>query len=189
MRGRTAIALGAVLAGTLLTGIGTTSAVFSDTAAERVEVGAGQLALTVTPHSSPLRVTSAASNPATVTVTATGGGSVQLLLSALDAPNSGSSDCADMPDIKAVVGGASQGAAVRVPWCELVQGPQPIATLPTGAQPTQVALRVTGVGAAQTKGATAAWGGTLRFTVQQPGGFSDHQDVAASVTKPGKGNR
>jgi predicted ribosomally synthesized peptide with SipW-like signal peptide len=183
-----AIAVGAVLAGTLLTGIGTTSAAFSDTATVSAgTVGAGQVALAVTPDSSPLKLTPAASDPATVTVTGTGSGWTELWLSAVEGMYSAA--CTELQNATVVIGRTDR-ADLRVSLCELVEAPRSIAVLRGGAPSVQLTLRVTGVGSSATKGETTAWTGALRFTLEQEGGgFGDQQDVPASVTKPGNGNR
>jgi hypothetical protein len=186
MRGRTAIALGTVVGCALLTGVGTTVAVLTDTTTVSLgTVGAGSVALTaVTPNATPLAVnsSSAADQMATLTVQGSATGPTTLWLSAVQDDGW---DCRTLPQATVVIG-RSGANDLTVNLCDLVEKRQDILDLSGTAPTTRLSLRVTGVPAADTKPAGTAWNGFLRVTLEQTGGgFSDARDVPASITKPG----
>jgi predicted ribosomally synthesized peptide with SipW-like signal peptide len=182
MRGRTTIALGAVLAGTLLTGVGTTSAAFSDTAMVQVgTVGAGELSLTVTTAEQvPVQL---GGGKADFTVTRTGVGAAVLRLSVVD--GAASDACATLPAAKVTVSVPGDPNPVRTTLCELTAGSEDVVRF-TGRL-TSVTLTVKVIVPAE-QSAAGAWDGLLHFELgQRGGGFSDVQDVAARVVVPGGG--
>jgi hypothetical protein len=186
MRSRTAIALGAVLAGTLVTGVGTTSAVFSDSAAVPFGVvGAGRLSLAVT-AAEPLPVQLGPSNGGKVdlTVTRTGTGAAALRLSAVD--GTGSSACTTLPRADVTVSAPGDPAAVQTTLCALTRGSAEVTEFTQVLPSATLTVKVT-VPPGQSTART--WDGLLRFEIEQPGGgFSDVRDVAARLVVPGSGN-
>ena len=167
MKMRTTLALGAVLAGTLLTGVGTTSAAFSDSDGFAAVIGAGQVTVSVDPTALTL---TPRSGTGTITVTNTGTTGVSLAVAAIDAQHRPSSDC---PKITVAAGpqvnGRPQGSQPCGPDGRGVE----LLELPEGAT-TTLTVRATAFG--------QRWTGGLRVTVDQDGGgFSDSADVSVQV--------
>jgi hypothetical protein len=187
VRGRTAIALGTVLGCALLTGVGTTAAVLTDTKSVSLgTVGAGSVALTaVTPNATPLAVnsSSAPGQMATLTVKGAATGPTTLWLSA---EQDAGSDCRTLPQATVVIGRPGQ-ADLDVKLCDLVAGRREVLDLSGSAPAAKLSLRVTGVPATDTQPAGTAWNGVLHVALEQTGGagFSDARDVSVSITKPG----
>jgi predicted ribosomally synthesized peptide with SipW-like signal peptide len=170
----------------LLTGVGTTAAVLTDSKTVSLgTVGAGSVALTaVTPSAAPLAVnsSSAPEQMATLTVRGATTGPATLWLSAV--PDAGW-DCRTLPQATVVIGRPGEDD-LAVKLCDLVDKRQEVLDLSAAVPTAQLSLRVTGVPASATKPAGTAWTGVLHVTLEQTGGgFSDARDVPASITKPG----
>jgi hypothetical protein len=185
MRGRTAVALGAITTGALLTGVGSTVADLSDTVtAGTVTVGAGELALSVPAHAS-LTVTPAESHPATLVLGRSKGAAAQLQLSAVD--TGAPTDCArDLRNLQVHVA-MSGGPSADVGLCTLLEGSREITTFPGDGRDVTLSFTISNLGAAAAGPNRTLWSGVLRFTLAQPSGFSDVVDVPTVLSKPGNG--
>jgi hypothetical protein len=169
MRNRTAIALGAVLAGTLVTGVGTTSAVFSDSGSSSVTVGAARVSLAVATSPTDLVLTPP-HGTGTVVVTNTGSTAATLHLSGVDGAGAPLTTC---PKVTITV--PPQGLPARaVPLCSAIADGGELLDLPAGAT-TTITVQATAYG--------QRWTGGLGFTLAQDGGgFSDSARVAVRVS-------
>jgi hypothetical protein len=172
MRNRTAIVLGAVLAGTLVTGVGTTTAVFSDSGSSSVTVGAARVSLAVATSPTDLVLTPP-DGTGTVVVTNTGSTAATLHLSAVDGAGAPLTTCPKVPKVTITV--PPQGVpAPAVPLCSAIADGGELLDLPAGAT-TTITVQATGYG--------QRWTGGLGFTLAQDGGgFSDSAHVAVRVS-------
>jgi predicted ribosomally synthesized peptide with SipW-like signal peptide len=172
MRRRTGLALGGIVAGTLLMGAGTTLATFTDSASDSAEIGAGQLSLTVTPAATPVQLVPGAANATTLPVSRTGSGRALLHLSVQD--GSGPGAC-DGQSAQVVVGAVGDVDPVRTDLCALLTSNPKVLVFTAGTTAADLAVRITA--------GSRGWSGTLVFTLEQPGGdgFSDTQSVPVQV--------
>jgi hypothetical protein len=184
MRRRTALGVGAVLAGTVVFGAGGTVAALSDTASISAEAGAGALNLEVGPTTAgPLKPDRPLDIP--LRVEATEGAAVALRMSV--AGEAGPGACAGLPAAAIVVEIPSRLAPRAYEPCELEQALSLI-TLDRTDTAVDLTLRLAVTPRVDGRG-SASWAGAVRLSLLQvPGGFSDHQDVEVHVvTPPGQG--
>ncbi|MGY1616820.1 hypothetical protein ACI797_08745 [Geodermatophilus sp. SYSU D00691] len=167
MRARTTLALGTVLAATLLTGVGTTSAAFSDNASIPVTVGAGQVTVSASPATLVLVPPRGSGS-----VAVTNGGSVEAVLTvtAIDAQGRPLADC---PKITVTAAPEEGAPAQGIRPCSADGHGVDLLELASGAT-TTITVEATAFG--------QRWTGGLRVTLSQgDGGFSDSADVAVQV--------
>ncbi|MGY1642589.1 hypothetical protein ACI782_15890 [Geodermatophilus sp. SYSU D00703] len=182
MRRRTALGLGAVLAGSVLFGAGGTVAVLSDTASMSAEAGAGSLSLS-NASSRPGKVQLQLGKTAEISLRADTGGSEGVVLQVSVVENPGAAACPTAALL--TIGVPSVAGLQETPLCQLDRPSTFLLELDGSADAVDVPMTVMATALPATRASDISWEGYLRFTLRHAhGGFSDQEDVAVHVVTP-----